>query len=99
MSLLVQLPPRNVPFLDPRTGTVSDAWYRFLGSLVTRAGGISGALQPEDPTLTALAAMDASVGVVVETAPDVFTKRAGLTGTKSPINSLTLQNGVVTAWS
>lgn len=98
MSALVQLPPPNVPVLDARN-MMTEPWYRFFGSLVTRAGGVTGALQPEDPTLTALAALSAAPGVLVQTAADTFVKRLGVSGTKTPPASVTLQNGVVTAWS
>lgn len=96
MTTLVQIPPSNVPFLDSR-GFVTFGWRAFLEALVTRAGGISGALQPEDPTLTALAALDGTAGVLRQTGPDTFAKTAGVTGTKTPPASITVTNGIVTA--
>lgn len=40
MSGIAQgLPQRMTAFVDPKTGLVSDAWWRFLNSLWQRTGG------------------------------------------------------------
>lgn len=99
MTVVVQIPPSNIPVLDPR-GYMTKAWRSFFENLLTRAGGVNGGLQPEDPTLDALAALDATAGFVRQTGADAFTKQTvGISATKTSLSSVTLVNGIVTAWT
>lgn len=41
------LPPMETPLLDPRTGRIHPAWYRYLRVLGERIGGIQGATIPQ----------------------------------------------------
>lgn len=92
---LVQLPPPNIPVLDTR-GEMVAPWRTFFEQLVERVGGINASLQAEDATLTALAALNTSAGVVVQTGADAFTKVTGASGTGTNVTAV---NGVVTAIS
>lgn len=42
------LPQRMTAFVDPRTGLVSDAWWRFLNALYQRTGGATGSSSTDD---------------------------------------------------
>lgn len=88
MTVILQIPPESTPWLDQH-GLVTRPWLNLIRALVDRAGGILGGLQPEDDTLTALSALNAAAGLVVQTGADTFTKRA-LTGTAG---NITVTNG------
>lgn len=98
MTVTVQIPPATTPVLDAK-GYMTQPWRTFFTQLVTRAGGIVGELQPQDPTLDALAALNAAAGVLRQTGADTFTKTPGVTGTKSPPASITTIDGIITAWT
>jgi hypothetical protein len=98
MTIPVQIPPSNVPLMAV-DGSLHPAYRTFFTALLDRAGGILGGLQPADPTLDGLAAMGPTLGVVVSTAPDAFTKIVGKHAFSGPITNLTIVDGVVTAAS
>ena len=91
MSQKLQIPPASVPLMGP-DGTLALEWRTFFNALISRAGGILGGLQPSDPTLDALAALNATPGLLAEVSADVFTKRsvAGSSTRNSTVNGLPL---------
>lgn len=91
MTVQLQIPPENVPLYDAK-GFMTTPWRTFFNQLVTRAGGITGGLQPADDTLDGLASMNATPGLVTEVSADVFVKRS-VTGAAGRI-AVTNGNGV-----
>src|SRR6185312_3953796 len=79
-SVLVQS-----PILLDKTGAV----YTFSIDVTALQGTFSNLFQPVDDTLTALAALNSTAGLLTQTGVDAFTKRT-LTGTA---NEITATNG------
>lgn len=75
MTTTLQIPPANLPVIGV-DGRLDMRWRAFFNAMIARAGGILGGLQPEDDTLTALAALNAAAGILVQTGADAFTKRS-----------------------
>ena len=98
MTNPVQIPPSNVPLMA-NDGTLHPAYRSFFTALLDRAGGILGGVQPADPTLDALAALNGSAGTLIQTGADAFTKVNGLANFSGPITNLTVVKGQVTAAS
>lgn len=88
----LQVPLSSVPVLA-RDGTMSTPWRNFFQALYERTGGFDTSLQPADDTLTSLAALNASAGILTQLSADTFTKRT-ITGTSGQID---VANGAGTA--
>ena len=79
MSDTLIIPDARV-LLMASDGTLARPWRQFFASLVSRAGGATGGLQPASAVLDGLAALNATVGLLAQVGASAFTKRT-LTGT------------------
>jgi len=85
--------PADVTAQSPIILTITGVRYDFSLDIAAITVIFGGIFQPIDDTLVALAALDATPGLLTQTGPDAFTKRT-LTGTA---NEVTVTNGAGTA--
>jgi len=77
MALQATIPRATQPLVG-KDGTVTPEWFRFFAAL-----GGSG-FQPLDGDLTAIAALDATAGLLTKTAADTYARRT-ITGTANEV--------------
>lgn len=98
MSDPLLIPPSNIPFID-KAGFVTAPWRTFFTTLLSRVYGSNGELQAHSSLLDAIAA-DSTAGFILQTSASAISKQAaGISATKTTLTSVTIQNGVITAWS
>jgi hypothetical protein len=68
-TIQTDVPLVNVPFVDPQTGNVTEAWFLFLIQLWRRTGG-SGGVPPDSLTIADVLALEESFAPAVS-APNV----------------------------